>query len=269
MDKNRPKIACFLTVRTGSSRLPQKTLLTIRGKRLIEHVIDRMKLLKEVDEIILCTSTEPSDDTLEQVAREQGINVFRGSLHDKIARWLSAADKFNVDYFVTVDAADDIFCDPELIDLAVRQMKQNPCDYLKIPDDLVCGGAAPCISAVALKRALEIKDTNQVEDYTTYFTETGLFNVRDIVADPIFHNKNVRLTMDYKEDYDFFVRIFDELSMDTNNVPLRKILEFLNKNPGLVEINFFRHQDYLQNRKRVATPILKKNLDPNIFSGKA
>ena len=263
MKKNRPKIACLLTVRTDSTRLPQKTLLEIRGKRLIEHVIDRMKLLKEADEIIMCTSTEPSDDILEKIACQQGINVFRGSLHDKIARWLGAVNQFNLDYFVTVDAADDIFCDPELIDLAIRQMKQTPCDYLKIPDDLVCGGAAPCISATALKHVFEIKDTDQVEDYTVYFTKTGLFNVREIIVDdPIFHNDSIRLTMDYKEDYDLFARIFDELAIDNNNVPLRKILGLLNQKPELIKINFFRHRDYLQNRERIAALILKKNLEP-------
>ncbi len=259
MMHSEKKFACFLTVRTGSTRLPQKTLLEIRGKRLIEHVIGRMKLLKEADEIIICTSTEPSDDILEKIAHEQGINVFRGSLHDKIARWLGAANKFNVDYFVTVDAADDIFCDPELIDLAIRQMKQNPCDYLEIPDDLVCGGAARCISAAALKRVFQIKDTDQVEDYRPYFTDTGLFSVRDIVIDdPIFFNKNVRLTMDYKEDYDFFKRVFDELSMNTNDVPLRKILELLNQKPELAKINFFRHQQFWNDIEKNEKLLVKK-----------
>ncbi len=254
------KIGCFLTVRTGSTRLSGKPLLEIGGKKLIEHVIDRMKLLKEIDQLILCTSNEPADDILEKIAYENSIAVFRGSLNDKIARWIGAVDRFKLDYFVTVDGADDIFCDPELIDLTIKQMRQNPCDYLKIPDDLVCGGAAPCISAAALKRVFEIKDTDMVDNYAVYFTDTGLFNVREIaVKDPIFHNKNIRLTLDYKEDYDFFVKIFEELSISINNVPLRKILELLNQKPELNKINYFRHQDYLQNQKRITSLILKKN----------
>jgi len=255
-----PKFACFLTVRTGSTRLPQKTLLPIQGKRLIEHVIERMKLLREVDQIILCTSTEPSDDILETIARENNIAVFRGSLRDKVARWLGAVDKFSLDYFVTVDAADDIFCDPELIDLAVRQMKAEPCDYLKIPDDLVCGGSAPVISGAALRRVCEIKDTDKVENYAPYFLDTGLFKVREImVKDETFHNKNVRLTLDYQEDFDFFSRIFAELGMSTNTTPLRKILQLLNEKPELNKINFHRHQDYLTNQKRITNLILKKD----------
>src|SRR3989344_6242640 len=129
----KPKFGLFLTVRTNSSRLPNKTLLKFRGKRSIEHVIDRVKKVKGVDEIIMCTTTEPSDDILEQIAKKNKIKVFRGSLEDKVSRWLGAADKFNLDYFVTVDAADDVFCDPELIDLAIKQMKQKAVDYLKVP----------------------------------------------------------------------------------------------------------------------------------------
>lgn len=244
----KPQFACFLTVKTGSTRLPQKPLLEFRGKKSIEHVIDRMKTLKGIDEMVMCITTEPADDILEKIAVGRNVNFFRGPLGDKIATWAGAAKQFDVDYFVTVDAGDDIFCDPELIDLAVKQMKQNPCDYLKIPDGLVCGGAAPCISAAAVKRVCEIKGDKKIEDYRPLFIGTGLFNVREIIVDdPIFHNKDVRLTMDYKEDYDFFKRIFDELSIDTNTVPLRKIMEFLNQRPELAKINFFRHRDYLQN----------------------
>lgn len=256
----KPKFGLFLTVRTNSSRLPGKTLLKFRGKRSIEHVIDRVKKVKGVDEIIMCTTDNPSDDVLERIAKKNKIKVFRGSLKDKVSRWLGAADKFNLDYFVTVDAADDVFCDPELINLAIKQMRQKPVDYLKIPDDLVCGGSAPVISVAALRRVVAIKDTNNVENYAPYFLNTGLFKIREIgVKDKIFHNKNVRLTLDYKEDYEFFKRIFDELKIDSNTIPLRRILMLLNKKPELNQINFHRHQDYLNNQKRVTTLVLQKN----------
>ncbi|EKE20531.1 MAG: Acylneuraminate cytidylyltransferase, partial [uncultured bacterium] len=143
-----PKIACFITVRTSSTRLPHKALLPIRGKPTIEHLIDRTKLVKNAQRIILCTSDQKEDNVLEKIAQKKRINYFRGSLEDKLDRWLGAAKKFNIDYFVTVDG-DDLFADPYLIDLAIKQMQEKPCDFLKIPDDLVCGGAEFCISTSA------------------------------------------------------------------------------------------------------------------------
>lgn len=259
MNKRNKKFICFLTVRTGSSRLPNKPLLKIQGKMVIEHAIDRIKLVKKADGIVLCTSTDPSDDILEEVALKQGIKVFRGSLNDLPTRWLGAATKYDVDYFLKVDGADDIFCDFELIDLAIEQMKEKPCDCLEIPDSLVCGGSARCISVEALKRACEIKGDEEAEDLTPFFMNRKLFKIRDIkVKDPIFHNPNIRLTMDYEEDLQFFRRVFDELSMDKNNLPLKNILEFLNKKPELIKINFSRHDDYLKNRENKISSASKK-----------
>lgn len=253
------KFGCFITARTSSTRLPQKVLLPICGKVVIEHDIERAKSIQGIDAIVLCTSDWPEDDILEEIARKQGINFFRGSLKDIIARWLGAATKFNLDYFVEFDS-DDLFCDPELLSLAIKQMLKEPCDMLRPPPDLVCGGAGYCISVSALKKVYDIKNTDDVDFWPVYFTDTGLFEVRDLkVEDPIFKNPRARLTLDYPEDLEFFKRVFGELEINTNNMPLRRILEFLNQKSKITEINFFRQQEFTDNQKRKAKLVLKKS----------
>ena len=49
-------IICIVA-RTNSTRLPQKVLKKIGDRMLIEHLIDRMKLSVEFDEIYICTSS--------------------------------------------------------------------------------------------------------------------------------------------------------------------------------------------------------------------
>lgn len=255
----KPKFGCFITARTSSTRLPQKMLLPIRGKKVIEHDIDRAKLAKGIDVVVLCTSDRPEDDILEKIAKKQDINYFRGPLKDIIARWLGAATKFNLDYFVEFDG-DDLFCDPGLLGLAVTQMLKKPCDMIRPSADLVCGAAGYCISVSALKKIYDIKNTKNVDFWPVYFTDTGLFKVRDLkVEDPIFKNQNIRLTLDYPEDLDFFKKVFDELEINTNHVPLRRILKFLNQKPEIAKINFFRQQEFADNQKRKAKLVLKKS----------
>lgn len=249
--------ACLITVRTSSTRLPQKALLPIKGKSTIEHLIDRTKLVQNTNKIILCTSDQSEDDILIKIAQKNKIDFFRGSLNDKLSRWLGAVEKFKIDYFVTVDG-DDIFADPYLIDLAIEQMQKDPCDFLKIPDDLVCGGAEYCISSKALKKVCEIKDTKETEMMWVYFTQTGLFNVRDLnVADPIYHNKKIRMTLDYKEDLEFLKRVFDEFHTNNNNIPLKRILQLIQKKPEIAKINFYRQEEFLRNQKNKTKLILK------------
>ncbi len=260
--KNKTKVGCFITVRTGSTRLPQKAVLLIRRRSTIEHLIDRTKLVEGADIIVLCTSTKPEDDILEEMAKRNKIKCFRGSENDKLARWLGATDKYKVDFFVTVDG-DDLFCDPELIDLAITQMKENPCDFQEIPDTvepfLICGGSARCISTRALRKVCKIKNTDDTEMMWVYFTRTGLFKTRYLKVDnPIFYNKNIRATLDYKEDLDFFARVMDEFNTDVNNIPLRSIIQLINKKPEIARINFFRQQEFLDNQKKKIKLILKK-----------
>ncbi|MBI2062833.1 MAG: hypothetical protein HYT61_01165 [Candidatus Yanofskybacteria bacterium] len=259
MSKNKkPKFGLFITARVDSSRLPNKMLLPIRGKPVIEHDIVRAKQARNPDIIILCTTKRSKDDILVELAKKHGIEYYRGSLSDKLGRWLSAAKSFGLDYFVEYDG-DDLFCDPELIDFAIKQVVKKHCDFLKVPGTLVCGGVGPCMSVPALKKVCQIKATDDTETvWWNYFTDTGLFQVRDLeVKERVFHNPNIRLTLDYQEDFDFFKKVFEELDIKVNKVPLRQILQFLNKRPELAKINFFRQQDFADNQKKKTKLVLK------------
>lgn len=232
--------------------MPQKMLLPIQGRKVIEHDIDRAKLAKKIDLIVLCTSDCSEDNILEEIARKEKIESYRGPLQDKFVRWLGAAEKFKIDYLINFDG-DDLFCDPELIDLAVEQIISNPCDYIKAPEGLVCGSFTKGISRSAIKKACEIKGMHTGDQMSKYFTETGLFDIRDLfVENSIYYNKNIRMTLDYPEDLDFFKTIFNELGTDRNLTPTKEIIELIEKKPELADINFFRQKDFLGNQKNKA-----------------
>ena len=92
------KTAIFITVRTGSKRLPNKALLEIQSIPTIVHLIRRMKKV-QVDHIVLCTTLLKEDDILCDIASKEGIVFFRGSTKDKLDRWKGAAAKFGIDFF--------------------------------------------------------------------------------------------------------------------------------------------------------------------------
>ena len=121
--------AIFITVRTGSTRLPNKSILKIKNKHTIEYVIDSVKKSKYADKIILCTTKDSKDDILCKIAKDAGINYFRGSKLDKFKRWNKAAKKFNIDFFVTADG-DDLFYDSKLADLVFKQYEKTNADFI-------------------------------------------------------------------------------------------------------------------------------------------
>lgn len=255
------KKAVFITVRTDSSRLPNKALLPILGKPTIEMVILRAKQVKRTDEVVLCTTTRPLDDQIVEIAKNNGIKYFRGSMEDKLDRWLGATKAFNIDFFATMDG-DDLLCDPELIAIGLDQMEREACDFIKAPKELICGSFTYCVKASALEKVCSIKDTSDTEMMWVYFENTGMFNVRDLdVRDPIFFNTDIRLTLDYQEDFEFFRTIFEHFDCKNNDVPLRDIVTFLKRNPDIAKINLFRQQDYLANQKKKTKLVIKEDND--------
>ena len=86
MNKN----GILITVRTGSSRLPQKALIKIADLCTIEYPILAAKRSKHCDKIVLCTTTLKEDDVLCELANKHGIEYFRGSVKDKLDRWYNA-----------------------------------------------------------------------------------------------------------------------------------------------------------------------------------
>src|SRR5437667_1305078 len=119
----------FLTVRTSSSRLPKKAFLEIDHKPLIKILIDRIRTSENVKRIVVCTTTQKSDDNLVQFLKNDNVEVYRGDNKDILNRLYLAAKQYNADQFVVVEG-DDVFCEPYLIDETCRKLSENKYDFL-------------------------------------------------------------------------------------------------------------------------------------------
>lgn len=165
------KTAIFITIRMDSTRLPEKTMRTILGKTVLEHIIQRAKLAEVPDEIVVCTTERSIDNQVAELARACGVEVYRGSLEDKLERWNGAAKHFGVDYIVTFDG-DDLFCDPYLLDKGAEQIAEGKYDFIEAPPGLICGAFTYAFTGRALEKVCEIKDTDDTEMMWTYFKDS-------------------------------------------------------------------------------------------------
>jgi spore coat polysaccharide biosynthesis protein SpsF len=230
------KVGYLITGRLKSTRLPKKLLIKVKGKPILSHMIDRLKLAKNVDEIIICTSINKQDKPLGSLAKENNINCFFGDPDDVLVRLLGAADKFNLDYILNI-TADCPFVDPEYADMMVEEFLETDSDLIR-QFDLPHGVFSYGIKVDALRRVVKIKDSSDTEVWGGYFTDTGLFNVIDLEV----QNKNhirpgLRMTLDYPEDLKFFEAVFDALHEKNKIFSLSEILELLDAHPEIIEIN--------------------------------
>ena len=72
-------ITAIIQARTGSTRLPGKVMYPLDGKPALEHVVTQTAHAERVTDVVVATSTKPSDDVIEQYAPTFGADVIRGS----------------------------------------------------------------------------------------------------------------------------------------------------------------------------------------------
>lgn len=230
------KGAIFVTVRSKSTRLPNKAQLEIKSKPTIQHVIERAKRSKIADKVVVCTTDQPEDDSICAIANKCGVSSFRGSETDKLERWLGAARQYGIDYFVTADG-DDLFCEPILNDLALTQFMNGSADFIQ-SSTVIPGAFTYGIRTSALEKVCDIKDTNETEMMWVYFTHTGLFKVEELVGElSPYAREGVRITLDYKQDFDFFKTVFDGLYDQDPAMSLKNVLSYLDAHPEISRIN--------------------------------
>ncbi|MBT3323137.1 MAG: glycosyltransferase family protein [Anaerolineae bacterium] len=131
----KPRIIAIIQARMSSSRLPGKVLLDINGKPMLAHVIERAERTKFVDEVVLATTTDPSDDPVAEFCVERGYNFTRGSLHDVLDRYYQAATTYDAEIVVRL-TADCPVLDSDIVDQTINVIasgaKQSPSANVEI-----------------------------------------------------------------------------------------------------------------------------------------
>ena len=251
------KTAAFIPVRLSSTRLPGKALLKINGKPCIQYLVERIKTIKNLDEIILCTTTNSSDDEIAKFAKKMKIDVFRGSEKDILDRFKNAALKFEVENIINIDG-DDIFCEPEFIQKTIDELKKNKFDYIYW-ENLPLGTTPIGIKTSALIEICNLKNTGNTETgWGKFFTETNMFNIKSMTVNKKeLLDQTIRLTLDYSEDLMLFQQILNNLKWPFD---LIDIIKLLNNRQDIKNLNNSVKEVYWKNFENNSTKVtFKKN----------
>ena len=235
----------LIQARSTSNRLPNKVIQEVSGETLIERIyyIAQKSLL--VNDVIVLTSNNKSDDLLCNLMTDKSIKFFRGDLDNVFIRfrdYLKRSDNDN-DNFVRL-TADCPLLDFKIIDQIIEQHSVENNDYTST-DHYNSFPLGQSVEVVNIDRFMSI-DINKLsnidlEHVTTYlWKNTNLFKCGYVS----FNNptnldiKKVRLTVDEKEDLILIKEIINSLGYKKNKLPdLNEILNFLETNKDLIEIN--------------------------------
>lgn len=234
------KVVAIIQARMGSTRLPGKVMKKIKGKTVLNHVINRVSQSKLIDEIIIATTVHDIDNLIEQEALKWGVKVYRGSENDVLSRYYYAAKENNADIVVRI-TSDCPVIDPFIIDELIEF-------YTNGTYDIVTNGGSESSqrtyprgldTEVFSINSLETAFGNANKDYqrehvTPYIYEENekIYNFKSAV-----NYSKYRWTLDTKEDFELIEEIYDRLFLGTQDFYLNDIIDLFNKEPRLFNIN--------------------------------
>ena len=223
-----------------SSRLPGKVILPADGKPLLCHLIERLKVAESINEIVLATTVNKSDDCLAELADREQVSCFRGSEEDVLGRVVGAADSTAADIVVAV-TGDCPIIDPLIVEQNIRMFLNNPCDYLgngHIPSYPI-GMGSQIVRAETLRRVWEMTSDPLDHEHTTLFIRRHpeLFSHFYLIAPPDHHWPDLRLTLDEEADYRLIKRIIEYFGSDHPFFSCREVIQLLKSKPDWVAIN--------------------------------
>jgi len=233
------KVVAIVQARMGSTRLPGKVMLDIAGYSMIEVLFQRLGKAKNLDQIILATSTAKANAPLVSEAKRLRLECFQGDEMNVLARFGEAAKKYNADVVVRI-TGDCPLVDSTLLDNMLEYFSRANCDYLTngFPPTFPDGMDIEIFKSDALLESEELDQSKYNKEHVTPFIrESGLFKVENFCTKHINiqHDfSSLRLTVDEQNDLDLIRKIFEFFQPDIHFSWL-KAVNFLQSQPDLIK----------------------------------
>jgi spore coat polysaccharide biosynthesis protein SpsF len=223
----------------GSTRLPGKALIPIKGRPMLERVVTRVNTAHAIDETVVATTTEDRDDAIAELCSKGLCRVFRGSEEDVLDRYLMAARAFTADVIVRI-TSDCPLIDQASIDQTISCFlaSNSKIDYASNtlpPRTFPRGLDVEVMGKDALERAWrEDEDRRSREHVTPYiYRHPGAFRLLRVFNDQ--DRSAYRWTVDTPEDLAFVQAVYE--SFDSEDFSQADIAALLERRPELTLIN--------------------------------
>ena len=239
------KNLAIIQARLSSSRLPGKVLKKVLGKPIILYQLERVLKSKLINKVIIATSIEKSDDDLCKLCLKNNIDFYRGSLNDVLSRFYNTYKQFGPSENIIRLTGDCPLIDPKIIDKVILKHLNSNFDYTSNtiqpswPDGFDVEVINSKILEVVNKNAKTPYDREHVTSYIYKNKQT--FKLQNISNSRDW--SKIRLTLDFKEDFELIKTIISELYPTNANFKTSDIFKFLNKNAELSNLNSMHYRN--------------------------
>jgi len=237
------KIGAIVQARSSSTRLPKKVLKNLPYESnitVLEQIIRRLKKSKILNEVIIATTFNKSDDEIVNIAKKENIPFFRGSETNVLERYYKTALENKLDIIVRI-ASDCPCVDFTLVDDIIQSHINFNADYTSntLIEGFPIGICAEVINFKVLERSFKEASEMYEKEHVTpfiYKSHPSEFRINSYTDEKI-NNSDIRITLDTPQDYALLCAVYDYLYLDNEFFLLKDILNLFNKKPWLKLIN--------------------------------
>jgi glutamate-1-semialdehyde aminotransferase/spore coat polysaccharide biosynthesis protein SpsF (cytidylyltransferase family) len=208
----RKKVVAVIQARMGSTRLPGKTMMDLAGAPLLYRLLQQLAGAKTVDEIVVATSDDASDDVIETFSAGKGYRVVRGSEQDVLSRYVLAAEHSDADVVVRL-TADCPLHSYDTVDEVVQAFLDAKCDYAcnTNPYTRPDGQDVEVFTREVLGRAAAFATEAPDREHVTPWMRRSPDLVRlDVLHRPP-HRASLRWSVDHPDDLEFARSVWSHL----------------------------------------------------------
>ncbi len=241
MGSFKMKIIATIEARMTSSRLPGKVLLPAGNKPMLEHLVNRLKMVPSIGRIVLATTVNKADEVLVEFGKKNGIEVFRGSEDDVMERVIRAAESVGGEILVEI-TGDCPIIDPRIVEQTILTFLHNPCDYASNVQvrSYPVGMDTQVYRLETLKKSFEmtheILDREHVTRHIRMHPE--IFRQINLVSSYDLHWPDLSLTLDEQADYELLKNIVEYFGPSKSDFSLHDVLHLLRSiHPEWIELN--------------------------------
>ncbi|WP_337103596.1 glycosyltransferase family protein [Paenibacillus sp. YIM B09110] len=232
------KKVAIVQARLGSTRLPSKVLMPLMDKTVLEHVVDRLRQVPLIDEIVIATTIKASDDAIITEAERIGVAWYRGSEDHVLSRYYEAAKQYKADIVIRI-TSDCPVIDPEITNETIRFFLERKVDYASntIERTFPRGLDTEVFTMEGLEVAYnEAHIADQYEHVTPYFYQNpNRFKLAYYTGESDY--SHYRWTLDTEEDYCHLKEIYNHLYTSGHIFHWSEAVKLMEQYPALVDIN--------------------------------
>lgn len=233
------KIAATIEARMTSSRLPGKVLMDFAGKPDLQHIIERLRRSKYIDEVVVATTVNATDDPIITLCENLGCNYYRGSEEDVLQRVLDTAKSVNADILVEI-TGDCPVIDWRHADALIELFFKEECDYVSnILERTYPRGFDTQVYPVAVLEEVNrlTKDPLDHEHVSLYiYQHQERFKCLNMAAPQHLNHPELEVTLDTKEDYELIKKVYENLYPIKHDFTCEDVVKFLLEHSEITDI---------------------------------